>query len=52
MDLLLAGIEPRSGDAEVGAIVALGQPQDIGVEGEGRRYVGDVEGDVVDAARR
>src|ERR1700728_2786421 len=52
VDLLAAGVEPGAGDAEVGPVVALGQAQDLGVEGEGRRHVGDVEGDVVDPAGR
>src|SRR5580692_3168432 len=50
MHLLPVGrVEPGTGEPEVRPRVVLHEPDRLGVERDGPRYVGDVDGDVVDA---
>ena len=52
VDLLDAGVEPDTVDAEVRRPVpALGQPQDVDIEGDCGIDVVDVDGDMVDGER-
>jgi hypothetical protein len=46
--LLTAGVEPRTGEAEVGAVGALHQPEDVDVEGQRGLDIVDVDRHVVD----
>lgn len=52
VDLLDAGVEPDTGDAEVGGpVLALRQPEDVDIEGDRGVDVVDIDGHVVDGER-
>ena len=51
VELLATGLEPVAAEAEVGSVVALRQPEHVGVEGEGGADVGDGDRHVVHGQR-